>query len=210
MTYWTLRALRRAALSYEKSRSTSAQCSKRLSKQATPSLKSASIRFTVDVPAEPLFLEADPARLTQIVVNLLNNAAKYTERGGEISLSVRREKNEAVIQVRDNGVGIPPDMLSRVFDMFVQAQGSSHHSQGGLGIGLTLVKRLVELHGGTIACQSAGLGTGSEFLVRLPAYPLGRTIRGAGLAHDAAKAAPCHILVIEDQSDAASCAHKAS
>jgi signal transduction histidine kinase len=167
-----------------------------------PLIKEREHLLTVDVPAEPLHLEADPARLTQIVVNLLNNAAKYTERGGEIFLSVRREKREAVIQVRDNGVGIPPEMLSRVFDMFVQAQGSSHHSQGGLGIGLTLVKRLVELHGGTIVCRSAGLGKGSEFTVRLPAYPAGRAVGGASLPHDLPSAAPCHILIIEDQADA--------
>ncbi len=159
-------------------------------------------RLIVAGPTEALYLEADPARLTQIVVNLLNNAAKYTERGGEISVSVHREKNEAVIRVRDNGVGIPPEMLSRVFDLFVQAQGSSHHSQGGLGIGLTLVKRLVELHGGTIACRSGGLGEGSEFVVRLPAYPVGSTINGPSPAADAPAAEPCHILIIEDQSDA--------
>jgi signal transduction histidine kinase len=167
-----------------------------------PLIKEREHRLNVAMPAEPLYLEADPARLTQIVVNLLNNAAKYTERGGEISVSVRRENDEAVIRVRDNGVGIPPEMLSRVFDMFVQAQGSNNHSQGGLGIGLTLVKRLVELHDGTIACRSAGLGKGSEFVVCLPAYPAGRAIHGAGLSHDAPSAAPCHILIIEDQSDA--------
>jgi signal transduction histidine kinase len=167
-----------------------------------PLIRERGHRLNVAVSAEPLSLDADPARLTQIIVNLLNNAAKYTERGGEISVAVRREKGKAVISVRDNGVGIPPEMLSRVFDMFVQAQGSSHHSQGGLGIGLTLVKRLVELHGGTIACRSAGLGKGSEFVVRLPAYPAGQTIAGAGPVPGAPAAAPCHILIVEDQSDA--------
>jgi two-component system, sensor histidine kinase len=115
---------------------------------------------------------------------------------------VHREKREAVIRFRDNGIGIPAEMLSRVFDMFVQAQGSSHHSQGGLGIGLTLVRRLVELHGGTIACRSGGLGKGSEFVVRLPAHEDGPTLKSDMPAHETLPATSCHILIIEDQSDA--------
>lgn len=158
-------------------------------------------RLSVAMPREPVYLEADPARLTQILVNLLNNSAKYTERGGEISVSAQRDKNYAVIRVRDNGVGIPAEMLSRVFDLFVQAQGLSNHSQGGLGIGLTLVKRLVELHRGTINCNSAGVGHGSEFVVRLPAYPEGQAFDGPGAVDAPPAAAPCHILIIEDQSD---------
>ena len=107
-------------------------------------------------------------RLAQIFSNLLNNAARYTPSGGSIELSTRHEDGHVVISVRDNGVGIPPDMLKQVFDMFLQVDASTSRSRGGLGIGLTLVKRLVHLHDGTVEARSDGLGRGSEFLVRLP------------------------------------------
>jgi len=113
-------------------------------------------------------LDADPARLAQVISNLLNNAAKYTEEGGQIWLTARRHGNEAVISVRDNGLGIPPETLPVVFDMFAQVDRTIKRAQGGLGIGLTLSRNLVELHGGTIECHSEGPGKGSEFTVRLP------------------------------------------
>ena len=114
-------------------------------------------------------LEADPTRLEQILVNLLTNAAKYTPSGGRIQLIAGVEGDEVVFRVRDNGVGIPPELLPRMFDLFAQADRSLARSEGGLGIGLTLVRSLAELHGGTVTATSDGPGKGSEFVVRLPA-----------------------------------------
>jgi signal transduction histidine kinase len=125
--------------------------------------------LTVSLPAQALSVRADVARLAQILSNLLNNAAKYSEEQGRIWLTVAREGNEAVFRVRDTGAGISPEMLHRVFDLFAQADKSLDRSQGGLGIGLTLVRRLVEMHQGSVKAQSEGPGRGSEFIVRLPA-----------------------------------------
>jgi len=126
--------------------------------------------LTVTLPERPARVEADGARMAQVLSNLLNNAAKYTEDGGRIDLIVEQAQGEAVIRVRDNGIGIAPERLPSVFDMFEQIEGVSDRSQGGLGIGLTLARRLVEMHGGKIEAHSAGLGKGSEFVTRLPAY----------------------------------------
>ena len=116
-----------------------------------------------------LWVDADPTRLEQIVVNLLNNAAKYSENGGHIRLSVGHEGGDIVIRVKDAGIGIPPEKLPEMFQLFTQADQSSARSEGGLGIGLTIVKKLIEMHGGGIIARSEGLGKGSEFVVRLPA-----------------------------------------
>ena len=134
-----------------------------------PLIESHRHKLTVSLPDRPVRVEADAARLAQVLSNLLNNAAKYTEDGGCIDLIVERTPKEAVLRVRDNGVGIAPEARPQVFDMFMQVESSTDRSQGGLGIGLTLVRRLVEMHGGKIEVSSAGLGKGSEFLVRLPA-----------------------------------------
>lgn len=123
--------------------------------------------LTVSIPPEPMWLNADAVRLEQIIVNLLNNAAKYTDEGGHIWLTVHREGNDAILRVRDTGVGITPELLPHVFDLFTQERRSLDRSQGGLGIGLALVDRLVEMHEGTIEVHSS-LGKGSEFIVRLP------------------------------------------
>ncbi len=123
---------------------------------------------SVSLPAEPLWFEADPARITQVVGTLLDNAAKYTPRGGEISVTGYGEGGEVVLRVRDTGIGISPEMLRPVFDLFVQADQSRAGSEGGLGVGLTLARTVIELHGGTIIAQSEGPGRGSEFVVRLP------------------------------------------
>jgi PAS domain S-box-containing protein len=125
-------------------------------------------QLSVALPAESVLVEADPTRLAQVLANLLNNASKYTPPGGRISLSAALEGSEVVFRVRDNGMGIPPDMLGRVFDLFAQLDDSLDHSQGGLGIGLTLVQRLVDLHDGNVQAFSAGPDRGSEFVVRLP------------------------------------------
>jgi two-component system CheB/CheR fusion protein len=120
--------------------------------------------------AQPVMVDGDVARLTQAIGNLLQNAAKYTPHGGRIRLSVERENGEAVVRISDNGVGIPPHMLEQIFEMFRQVDQSLDRAHGGLGLGLTLVKRLVELHGGSVEAFSAGEGQGSEFIVRLPLH----------------------------------------
>jgi signal transduction histidine kinase len=125
-------------------------------------------RLTVAFPHEPVWLQADPDRLEQVFVNLLINAAKYTEAGGEVELSVERGEDEATVRIRDAGIGIAPDVLPHVFDLFVQANPSSRRADAGLGIGLALVRSLVECHGGRVTAASAGLRHGSEFTVRLP------------------------------------------
>src|SRR5262249_45400958 len=163
--------------------------------------------LTVDLPPEPVRLEADPTRLEQVLANLLNNAAKYTDHGGHVWLSARQEGGELVLRVRDTGVGIVPDMLARIFEPFMQADRVLHQSQGGLGIGLTLVRRLVEMHGGSVTAHSDGPGKGSEFVVRLPALSPKPSIpgaRAAGEAGEQAGAAPQRrILVGDDNVDAA-------
>src|SRR5262249_3939791 len=163
--------------------------------------------LTVDLPPEPVRLEADPTRLEQVLSNLLNNAAKYTDHGGHIWLSARQEGGELVLGVKDTGVGILPDMLARIFEPFVQSDRVLHHSQGGLGIGLTLVRRLVEMHGGTVTAHSDGPGKGTAFLVRLPAHSPEHPSAGARAAGEGSEpvgAAPQRrILVVDDNVDAA-------
>jgi len=122
----------------------------------------------VDLPADALWVEADAARLEQVLSNLLINAAKYTPDGGEILLTVERLDKRVSIRIRDSGIGIEPAVLLRVFDMFAQADASAPCSEGGSGIGLAVVRDLVEMHGGTVRAASAGLGKGSEFTVMLP------------------------------------------
>jgi PAS domain S-box-containing protein len=126
-------------------------------------------QLTVSLPPEPVWLEADATRLEQVLVNLLNNAAKYTDRGGEVSLTASGEGSEVVVRVRDSGIGIPDDLLDHVFDIFVQGDHTKDQAKGGLGIGLSLVRNLVDMHGGCITARSAGRGAGSEFVLRLPA-----------------------------------------
>jgi signal transduction histidine kinase len=125
-------------------------------------------RVTVSLPAEPLSLEADANRLTQVIANLLDNAAKFTPAGGEISLTAYREADEIVLRVRDTGVGISAEVLPQVFDLCARADRSVSHAEEGLGVGLTLARILVELHGGRLSAHSEGAGRGSEFVVRLP------------------------------------------
>jgi signal transduction histidine kinase len=122
----------------------------------------------VSLTASPVYVNVDAARIVQVVGNLLNNAAKYMQEGGRIDLTAAESERMAVIRVRDEGVGISPDMLERIFHRFVQIDSSGHRAQGGLGIGLALVRAIVELHGGTVEARSEGIGKGSEFTVRLP------------------------------------------
>ncbi len=135
---------------------------------AGPMIQQAKHRLELDLPDQPMMLDGDKVRLAQVISNLLINAAKYTPAHGRIELRLQRFNAQALIRVRDNGVGIPPEMLTKVFELFAQVDTSHTRSHGGLGIGLTLVKTLVEMHGGTIEARSQGLGLGSEFIVRLP------------------------------------------
>ncbi|HKB40632.1 MAG TPA: ATP-binding protein, partial [Gemmataceae bacterium] len=160
----------------------------------------------VDLPAEPVRVKGDLTRLAQVVLNLLNNSAKYTPEGGHIRLAVGTEDNRAVLRVRDDGVGIAPELLPKVFDLFTQAERTLDRSQGGLGIGLTLVKKLTEMHGGTVEAHSAGPGRGSEFVLRLPllsqeADAAKRNGQGGAVARG--RSAARRILVVDDNKDAA-------
>jgi signal transduction histidine kinase/CheY-like chemotaxis protein len=159
----------------------------------------------VELPIEPLELEADVTRMVQVLSNLLNNAAKYTPQRGRITLSCWREDGQAVIAVADNGIGIPLDAIGSVFEMFTQVRGSLDRAQGGLGIGLSLVRRLVELHGGRVGAFSSGRGQGSTFTVRLPLRPGTPHARPAETpAAQADGLAPrLRVLVVDDNQDAA-------
>ncbi|HYN23353.1 MAG TPA: hybrid sensor histidine kinase/response regulator [Thermoanaerobaculia bacterium] len=161
--------------------------------------------LSVRLPTDSVRLEADPTRLEQVVANLLNNAAKYTMPGGQIQIKAGLDGNEAVVRVRDNGIGVPPDVLDRVFEPFVQSEGSLARSEGGLGIGLTLAKSLVEMHGGSIEAHSPGLGQGSEFVVRLPARPPVERTASPPLPEPASRfsARALRVLVVEDNLDTA-------
>ena len=173
---------------------------------AQPMIDASGHELTVSLPSAPVYLHGDATRLSQVLQNLLNNAAKYTRSGGRITLTARREGEWAVVSLRDNGLGIAPEMLPRIFDLFAQIEHSLERSQGGLGIGLTLVRRLVELHGGSVEAHSEGRGRGSEFTVRLPvtarAAPPQQQTQG-----DAPAASPVRharrILVADDNRDAA-------
>jgi signal transduction histidine kinase/ActR/RegA family two-component response regulator len=174
---------------------------------SAPHLTGRHHELEVTVPTVPIWLEADSIRLVQIIVNLLNNAAKYTEPGGHVWLTVVRETEEAVIRVRDSGMGIAPEMLPHVFDLFTQAEWAVDRSQGGMGIGLALVRRLIDLHGGTITAHSAGVGQGSEFVVRLPALPAqtvpGERPKPTDEERCDAAVSGCRVLIVDDNVDAA-------
>lgn len=164
------------------------------------------LTLRVDLPAEPIVLNADVTRLSQVFVNLLTNAAKYTECGGRIGLSVRRVEQDIHVAVNDSGIGIPPDQLDRVFDMFAQVEDSIGRSRGGLGIGLSLVRHLVELHGGTVWADSDGPGKGSTFVVTLP-LPAATAPAGASQIDATGQSTGAEgrlrILVVDDHHDGA-------
>ena len=160
----------------------------------------------VVLPDLPVVLHGDAARLTQIVANLLNNAAKYQNEGGVIDLNAQRDGNFVEIRVRDNGIGLSDEMLPRLFELFSQGERTLDRSQGGLGIGLSLVKKLVELHGGTVTAKSGGLGKGSEFAVRLPCLPQlpqAKHLTPNGVAAVNGETQSQRILVVDDSIDAA-------
>lgn len=168
-----------------------------------PALDDRRQHLTIALPDEAVFVDGDLTRLAQVVGNLLNNAAKYTPEGGHVWLTASGDGETATIRVRDDGMGIPEDMLPRVFELFTQVETSLDRSQGGLGIGLTLVRRIVEMHGGRVEASSAGPGKGSEFVVQLPA----RVAPGARAAPGAEPSSPDparrRVLVVDDNADSA-------
>jgi PAS domain S-box-containing protein len=171
---------------------------------AMPAINAAGVQLTIDLNDEKLLVEVDPVRLAQVFVNLLNNAAKYTPHGGRVRLASRREGAFAAISVRDTGIGIPPDMLGRVFELFTRIESNRAH--GGLGIGLALVKSLVQMHGGTVDAKSDGRGKGSEFVVRVPLSTSdGSTLLNGQIAPDKIHlSSPSRrILIVDDNRDAA-------
>ena len=173
---------------------------------ASPLFESKSHRLAIEVPREQLYVYGDPVRLAQILGNLLTNAAKYTPAQGHIDLSASEENGEVVIRVNDDGIGITPDFLPKVFDLFVQNRQALDRAEGGLGLGLSVVKSLVTLHGGSVSAKSGGPGRGSEFIVRLPALHPGEHDRPPQRAVEKRKAAavsPRRILVVDDNVDAA-------
>ncbi len=168
-------------------------------------IESAGHSLTIDEPAEPIWLHADLTRLAQVVGNLLNNAAKYTPEGGRIGLSSGIEGDEAVIAVSDNGLGIPADMQSKIFQLFAQVENHSDRARGGLGIGLALVKQLVALHDGSVSAASAGVGKGSVFTMRIPLAAAGAEspTNVEPPTSGPASARPLKVLVIDDNIDVA-------
>jgi PAS domain S-box-containing protein len=170
---------------------------------ARPLIESANHNLQVELPEEPIYLQADPARLAQVFGNLLNNSSKYTQPGGNIWLRAQLVDGDVVVTVKDDGVGIPNDKLSSIFDMFTQVDRSAERSQGGLGIGLTLVKRLIQMHGGSVEARSAGEGQGSEFVVRLPILTGKTDIASAGPIAAQKPISARRILIVDDNRDSA-------
>lgn len=173
---------------------------------ASPAMQAKRHDFSMEMVDEPIWLDADVNRLVQIIGNILSNAGKYTPDKGKIALSARREGSEAVITVTDNGIGIPEKFLPHIFDLFTQVEHETEHNRDGLGIGLSLVKRLTEKHGGTVSAHSAGPGQGTRFILRLPVAPpeavdLSDRQASAHLAPGVQRA--LRILVVDDNQDAA-------
>jgi len=165
-----------------------------------PLVREKAHRIERAVGEEPLYVNGDSARLVQCLVNLLANAAKYTDAGGTIHIAMRQQDSQAIITVSDTGMGITKELLPQIFELFVQSERSLDRSQGGLGIGLSVVKRLVEMHGGAVAARSPGIGQGSTFEVRLPVIPAPGEKR---VEEEEASAAGRRILIVDDNSDAA-------
>jgi PAS domain S-box-containing protein len=168
-----------------------------------PFIEAAGHELTVTLPNEPIYVDADVARLGQVFSNLLNNAAKYTERKGRIWVAAEREDNHAVIRVKDTGVGISAENLPRIFEMFSQVERTLERSQGGLGVGLTLAKRLTEMHGGIIKAHSDGQNKGSEFIVHLPEARVSQAqpLPTVAEAENKAAAQRCKVLIVDDHED---------
>ena len=174
---------------------------------AQPFIDAKRHELTIDLPGHPVLFEADPVRLAQIFSNLLINAAKYTTRGGHIELSATNGDGQVIVSVRDSGIGIAAEMMPKIFNLFSQAQPALGRTEEGLGVGLTMVRALVELHGGTIEARSEGIGHGSEFIVRLPVGQLSQSPEEPINGKSMAPSRPLRVLVVDDNRDAAdSCA----
>ena len=169
-------------------------------------IEAASHRLTVAIPSAPLYVFADSVRMCQAFSNLLNNASKYSDRGGHITLAAAQEGTDVVVSVKDTGIGMSPALLPKIFDIFIQADQSLERTHGGLGIGLTLVKRLVEMHGGSVQARSEGLGLGSEFIVRLPldVEKPGLVMEAPAAGEPASVSPGRRILIVDDNTDSAS------
>ena len=168
-----------------------------------PLIESRGQELIISQTITPQWIDGDRVRLAQVLSNLLNNAAKYTGEGGKITLTVMREDCKAVIEVRDTGIGIAPDILPQIFELFIQADQSLAHSQGGLGIGLTLVRQLVEIHGGTVTASSPGIDQGSSFTVRLPALSMQPFDTRSAVIEAKLTMPKLRIMVVDDYADAA-------
>jgi two-component system CheB/CheR fusion protein len=170
-------------------------------------MESQELQFSTEIAREPMFIDGDPTRLQQIQVNMLSNAAKYTPRGGNVHLEAKREGEWAVISVKDDGTGIPKELLESVFDLFVQSNRTLDRAAGGLGVGLTLARALVSMHGGTISAYSDGEGKGSEFVVRLPLMAAGEFAKPTPAEPAQAKrerprlSKSSKVVVVEDNED---------
>jgi signal transduction histidine kinase/ActR/RegA family two-component response regulator len=169
---------------------------------AKPLIEENNHTLMVKLPAEVIWLEADFTRIAQVFSNLLNNAAKYTERGGTIEISARMEDQKVHVSMQDNGLGIPPEKLKHIFDLFAQVDSSIERSRGGLGIGLTLVKKLVEMHGGTIQAESMGLGKGSEFIICLPTTNMETTSATSAIDELIPKKSHSYRILVVDDNEA--------
>jgi CheY-like chemotaxis protein/two-component sensor histidine kinase len=178
-----------------------AALARRVTEAAGPQLEARRHRWAVHTPEAPLYVEGDPLRLEQVLANLIDNAARYTEPGGRIDVTLRRDGGAAVLEVADTGVGIEPHLLPRVFNLFEQAERPLDRAQGGLGIGLTLVRKLVELHGGRVEASSPGPRRGSTFTVRLPALDRAPGLPAVADGRPAPRAR--RVLVVDDNRDLA-------
>jgi CheY-like chemotaxis protein len=163
-----------------------------------PLIEAAGHSLSIDLPPEPIWLDGDMTRLAQVVGNLLNNAAKYTPAGGRIGLSLHAQGHEAVIAVSDNGLGIPAAMQTKIFQLFTQVDDHAFHAQGGLGIGLALVKQLVDMHGGSITVESAGTGSGSTFTIRTPLAAADALPQADDQSAEPVTARSLNILIVDD------------
>jgi PAS domain S-box-containing protein len=193
----------RGAMTIERAPVDMTDVARRALEAAAPLLEGAKHKLAVDLPSRPAVVQGDVHRLTQLVTNLLNNAARYTPAGGGISLSVKTENQTVILAVRDNGRGIEPELLERIFDMFVQARQPAQRLSGGLGIGLGLARKIAELHGGSLEARSAGAGKGAEFTLRLAAAEapaLSDTRAAAALPRDGGGQ---RVLIVDDNADAA-------
>jgi PAS domain S-box-containing protein len=174
----------------------------RAAESVRPLLNARRHEFSLSLPTEPLWIQGDAGRLEQVLVNLLTNAAKYTDTGGLVRMTVGREDADAVVRVIDNGVGIPADLLPRIFDLFTQVDVSLSRSHGGLGIGLALVRTIVEMHGGRVTATSPGLNSGSEFAIKLPVAPTPATSTRTSVEPAPTDEKGLRVLIVEDNIDA--------